>query len=141
MVISLTLMAITVSTIRSARGTGRTSATIATAHAYATGIDRFARDHGGRFPNRSPHADWPDAERGPVADILGVKRFYVPRVPETIQDGIVKLGPDATMPYLEYATENGGRGYRIEVHVPDRPPCALRGGATTSTTPTACTSG
>lgn len=137
--------------IRGARGTGGSALARVTAHAYADAVEQFAVDHGGRAPNAPGSADWAsgaNAEWGPKAEALGMsagavadpQRRYMRKRPEPIQDGSVAFvaagaGP-AARPWITYARE--GNGYRIEIHVPGRPACALRGVGAHGTAPPTC---
>lgn len=123
--------------IRSARSAGTLNVAIASAQDYASAIDRFRRDHNGRYPRPPGSADWPggdDAIRGPRSASLGTNT-YLRKVPEAVQSGIVVIGArgDAAAG-LNYRTV--GTGYEIVVDVRDRTPCALRGGGAAGVTPT-----
>lgn len=128
--------------IRSARQSGQTVAAIAAAQAYADAVDEFARDHGGSYP--SLPSDWnANLAKGPQDTVLSTdsaSNRYLRRVPESIQDGTVTIAASASpsKPTIVYAAENGNRGYRIEIHVPGRDTCAVRGGNATSTSPATC---
>jgi prepilin-type N-terminal cleavage/methylation domain-containing protein len=130
MIIAAILATLGVYAIHSARSGGQRAAAITSAQAYADSVDEFARDHRGQYP--AIPGNWSSAlERGPRDASLGTHDRYLREVPEAVQSGSVKFAsaPDPTRPTLVYAAENGGLGFRIEVHVPGSPPCALRGGA------------
>lgn len=133
MLIIAILATLATMSVGSARGTGRMLSTMAAAHAYGNAIDRFARDHHGRYPAGPGSADWPTtgshgAGRGPAADVLGSMRYYLRSVPESVQDGSVTFGPSGPA-RLSYSQLRGGAAYELVVTVDGRPPCAIRGGA------------
>lgn len=131
------LIGLGVWSITSARSAGRTVGTMTAAHAYGDAIERFARDHRGRFPGAPGTADWPggaDARRGPAANVLGTKRYFLRSIPESVQDGSVAFN-GAGPATLRYRQLNGGSGYELIVSVTNRPPCAVRGGNTTGASP------
>jgi hypothetical protein len=67
--------------------------------------------------------------------VLGSNDRYLRQRPDSVQSGSIKVATvaDPSVPTLVYATENGGRGYRIEVHVPKQATCVLRGGDAATT--------
>ena len=121
--------------IGSSRSSGQRMASVSVANAYAQAADRFARDHGGRYPDAPPSTDWGPAKRGPVATILGTKRFYLRQVPEAVQDGTVLVHSSASdKPSIVYSAIDGNNGYEIRVRVPGKDPCIIRGGSTNGAT-------
>lgn len=124
------LSAIAINSVRSARATGQRFDAVAAAHSYANAADRFARDHGGRYPGGPPSNDWPKAKAGPFANILGVPKPYMPRAPESVQDGSVVIGAkvDPARSSITYASVNQGTGYVMRITVPGRPACSITGG-------------
>jgi prepilin-type N-terminal cleavage/methylation domain-containing protein len=123
------------------RSAGRSSSAIAAANAYADSIDRFAREHQGRFPAAPGSVDWPggaEARKGPVADVLGEKRTYLRTVPESIQSNSVTFGTPSDAA-VTYAASANGASYELVVTVKDRPTCAIRGGTTKLSTHIDCT--
>lgn len=137
--IVLVLVAIGYSGIKSAQSGGRLVTTIAAAQDYASAADRFRRDHNGRYPDPPGSRDWPGgraAKQGPRAAALGTST-YLRRVPEAVQNGVVVIGPRGRAPAgIRY--RRSGTGYEIIVDVANRPPCALRGGGATGTSPPTC---
>jgi prepilin-type N-terminal cleavage/methylation domain-containing protein len=137
------LISIGLLSVSSARDSGGRAAAIASARAYETAIDRYAAAHGGRVPTG---ADWPNAsaDKGPVSNIMGTKKFYLPRVPETVQDGrvLVRIGtpPPTTGSVASVTYVIDGSGYRLEIRSGGRPPCALygQGGAPNGSEPVSC---
>jgi type II secretory pathway pseudopilin PulG len=146
MAIIIILMGLGVLGIQNARSTGSLALAISTARAYEQAIDRFAAAHGGRVP--AVGTDWPTtaegAARGPVADVMGTKRFFMRSVPESVQSDrvLVGVGTAPTAPAGESTITYliDGTGYRIEIRARNRPPCAVYGlgGAQNGSEPTPC---
>lgn len=133
--IAAVIGAIAIGSVGSSRETGQRFNALAVAHAYANSVDDFARDHGGRYPAPPGNAaDWPDAKRGPSSSLLGDARFYMRRIPESIQDGNVVIGASATKPAIAYSQLAGGGGYQMIVTIPGRDSCRIVGGTTTGAT-------
>jgi hypothetical protein len=89
--------------------------------------------------------DWPAAgvELGPVANLMGTKKYYLRTVPEAVRDGRVKVAvgtPPGALdpPSVTYRVD--GTGYRLEVRVDGTPTCALYGlgGVRDGSDPRAC---
>lgn len=137
--IILVLVAIGFGAIKSSQSAGRLITTIAAAQDYAGAVDRFRRDHNGRYPNPPGSTDWPGgaaAKQGPRSAALGTST-YLRRVPEAVQGGVVVIGARGGAP-AGIVYRRSGSGYEIIVDVLNRPPCALRGGGATGTTPPTC---
>lgn len=133
-------MGLGILSIRSSKATGARMSSIAVAHAYADAVDRFAREHGGRYPTFGAATDWPAGtvaarNRGPVARELGPSGEYLRQPPEAVQDGTVLVNPRSRTKkaYIVYAATANGEGYTIDVHVPLRPVdnCSIVGGSAT----------
>lgn len=132
LVITAILAGIAIMGLGSSRATGQTFNAVAVANAYASAADRFARDHNGRYPRAPGDAtDWPNVRRGPSAPVLARERFYLSRVPESVQDGSVVLGASTTKPSVTYTQLGRGAGYEFIVSVPGRPACHIVGGTST----------
>ena len=113
LVIVAILASLAVMSLGSSRSTGQTFNAVAAANAYANAADRFARDHNGRYP-RAPGdpVDWPNVKKGPSASVLGESRHYLPRIPESIQDGSVVLGTSSTPAARQASTRIVSRSLR-----------------------------
>ena len=133
MIIVSILLSVALLSLHNTRATGQSLETMAVAQTYADGIDRFAREHSGRFPKAPGSTDWAggtDAARGPMADVLGDIKYYLRQVPEAVQSGAVLVGAaSTTKPTLNYRTDAAGTSYELVLAVPTRQPCAIRDGA------------
>lgn len=145
------LLPIGLISMRTSRDNGKTMSAVAVAQVYADGIDRFAREHSGRYPQPPGSADWsgstgstckkgaPTIACGPMSDVLGDLKFYVRKVPETIQDRSVLIGSTSpSLPSLSYQVDANAASYAIVVTVPHLAPCAIRSGPTSLTTYKEC---
>lgn len=130
------LASISLYAVRSARSSGNSALATSTANAYADAIDRFARDHDGRYPAAIGSTDWPDAVRGPFARVLGEHRLYLRSIPESVQTGQVTIGGGAGDYRIDYRPQPGG--YLLEVTRRDQDPCVIVGGAASADGRTEC---
>ena len=136
------LLPIGLLSLRGARNNGNSLQTNAIAQHYADSIDRFAREHSGRYPKPVGSEEWAggaQASKGPMALVLGTRRYYLRSTPESVQSGSVVVGAtSSTKPSITYAASGNGDSYELTVAIPGVTPCVVRGGARSLTTLKAC---
>lgn len=129
------LLPIGLLSLRGARNNGNAMQTNTIAQHYADAVDRFAREHAGRYPKPQGSQEWASGTagwKGPMSMVLGERRYYLRSTPESIQSQAVLLGATSTSkPSITYAASANGDSYELTVAVPDLPSCVIRGGAKT----------
>jgi prepilin-type N-terminal cleavage/methylation domain-containing protein len=126
------MLSVALMSAHNTRATGGSLQAMAVAQTYADSIDRFAREHSGRFPRAPGSPDWAggaNAKRGPMADVLGTIKYYLRQVPEPVQTGSVLVGASSTTaPTINYVSDAAGTSYELVITIPTRAPCVIRDG-------------
>lgn len=96
-----------------------------TARAYQRAVEGFRATSGGRVPAALGSAEWPGpVANGPVRTFEGQQRRFLPRIPERVQGGAIRIAAEPASPSVPvtvtYATPRAAglpNSYAIRVWV------------------------